>query len=362
MCSDLERWVAAIGAMLVATCVAHAAPLTDPIDRPALASPRATNAFLTNVTRAGDRLVAVGERGIVLLSDDAGRSWRQATVPVSVTLTAVQFATRTQGWAVGHSGVVLHSDDAGESWVRQLDGKAAAQLALDATKAIDDANPAVKKAMEAMRQLVEDGPDKPFLDLFFADAAHGYVVGAYGLAFATNDGGKTWRSLINRIDNAKGLHIYAVRGAGNALYLVGEQGLFIRSRDAGETFERIETPYRGTYFALALPSADEIVLAGLKGNAYWSSDQGATWQQSQVPVPVSFVSVMEARDGTLVFVNQAGKLLASNDRGHSLSPLATPPTPPLAAIVDAGDRTLVAVGMLGATRVTMPEKNAETPR
>lgn len=361
MRSSLGRW-ATIGALLLAMYPAYAAPLADPIDRPALASPRAADSFLTNVTRAGDRLVAVGERGIVLLSDDAGRSWRQARVPVSVTLTAVQFPTPQQGWAVGHSGVVLHSDDGGESWVRQLDGKSAAQLALDVAQAMDDANPAAKKVLEAAKQLVEDGPDKPFLDLYFADAAHGYVVGAYGLAFATEDGGKTWRSLIDRIDNARALHVYAIRGAGDALYLAGEQGLFVRSRDAGKTFERVETPYRGTYFALAVPTANEVVLAGLKGNAYWSADQGSTWRQSQVPVPVSFVAVTQARDGTLVFVNQAGKLFASRDQGHTLSQLATPATPPLAALADAGDGGLVAVGMLGAMRVPMPARNAETPR
>jgi hypothetical protein len=38
-----------------------------------------------------------------------GRQWRQASVPVSVTLTAVSFATPQLGWAVGHAGVVLHT-------------------------------------------------------------------------------------------------------------------------------------------------------------------------------------------------------------------------------------------------------------
>jgi hypothetical protein len=33
--------------------------------------------------------------------------------------------------------------------------------------------------------LVQDGPDKPFLGLHFADAKRGWVVGAYGLALAT---------------------------------------------------------------------------------------------------------------------------------------------------------------------------------
>ncbi|MCX7168911.1 MAG: glycosyl hydrolase, partial [Proteobacteria bacterium] len=42
----------------------------------------ATVSVLAAVARAGNRLVAVGERGIVLLSDDNGVTLRQAKVPV----------------------------------------------------------------------------------------------------------------------------------------------------------------------------------------------------------------------------------------------------------------------------------------
>ena len=83
---------------------------------PAVKSPRATGSVLLDVTRAGQRLVAVGERGHVLYSDDNGQNWQQGAVPVSVTLTAVHFPGAQKGWAVGHDGVVLHSQDGGENW------------------------------------------------------------------------------------------------------------------------------------------------------------------------------------------------------------------------------------------------------
>src|SRR4029079_5611384 len=79
--------------------------------------------LLNGLARAGQRIVAVGQRGHVLYSDDAGKSWKQATVPVSSDLVAVPFPDATHGWAVGHDGVVLHTDDAGVTWTRQLDGR-----------------------------------------------------------------------------------------------------------------------------------------------------------------------------------------------------------------------------------------------
>ena len=65
---------------------------------------------------AGSRLVVVGERGHVLLSDDNGASWAQASVPVRVLLTAVHMRGERTGWAVGHDATILRTRDDGETW------------------------------------------------------------------------------------------------------------------------------------------------------------------------------------------------------------------------------------------------------
>src|SRR5205807_3119559 len=109
-----------------------------PLRQPAGMTARAARALLTRVVRAGDRLVAIGERGLVVLSDDGGRQWRQARVPVSVTLTSASFADGRQGWIAGHSGVVLHTTDGGESWAIQTDGVALAKAALAQAQGLPD--------------------------------------------------------------------------------------------------------------------------------------------------------------------------------------------------------------------------------
>ena len=61
----------------------------DPLDTPAMSTLKAHKSLLLDVTNAGERLVAVGERGHIIFSNDEGRTWRQATTPVLTTLTAV---------------------------------------------------------------------------------------------------------------------------------------------------------------------------------------------------------------------------------------------------------------------------------
>ena len=255
---------------------------------PAVQSPKALGAATLAVTRAGKRLVAVGERGTVLLSGDAGAHWRQAPVPVQVTLTSVRFIDERTGWAAGHLGVILRSDDGGQTWAKQLDGVQAAQAVAN-TVAQGDA-----PAQRAAQHFAEEGPDKPFFDIDFSDAQHGFAVGAYNLAFATTDGGKTWTPALGRLPNPKSLHLYGVRHSKlekGKVFVVGEQGLLLKSADGGASFSALASPYKGSLFGLLAARSGTLIAYGLRGNALRSADQGT----SVVPLPAATVWEGELR-------------------------------------------------------------------
>lgn len=345
------RRTAMLAALACSCVVADAAPsaVSGVLERPAARIERLHSRAYLALARAGERIVAVGERGVIALSDDGGRKWRQANCPVSVTLTGVAFADAQNGWAIGHSGVILHTVDGGQNWTMQLDGVRAARLVEASTRASGDAaGPLTKVAA----QLVADGPDKPFLDLQFRNAQHGIVTGAYGLIFATADGGKSWQSLMHALPNPRGLHLYAVRMAGDTVWVAGEQGFLALSRDGGRSFARIETPYRGSYFAMQ-PTPSGMVLAGLKGNAFRIDNNASDFHRLEGAPPVSFSAAAALRDGRLAFANQAGQIMLSSDEGRSVSLHTAPPAGPLSALLEADDRSLIAAGMGGLARITM---------
>ena len=339
-----------LSACLLAACCAVPAALAgngpDTLAQPAVHGPQALRAVLQDVARAGERLVAVGERGVVLLSDDNGATWRQATaVPVSVGLTAVQFIDAQQGWAIGHAGVVLHSEDGGEHWAVQLDGRRAADLEQQAAGASGDA-----ARIAAAQRLVADGADKPLLALSFADARHGLVVGAYGLALSTADGGRSWQSAMERLPNRRGLHLYALARHGSDLYVAGEQGLLLRSRDDGAHFDALQSPYDGSYFAAAVLPGGRLLLGGLRGTLYASDDAGESFQPLANPIPASVNGIRVAGD-QLLLANQAGMLLRSDLAHFAAQPLPVSDGLPLTAVTVTADGALIAVGMAGARRL-----------
>ncbi len=352
--------VALIGVLGISVKFVRASGVLNPLDRPALKVENPDQCFLLDITQAGKRLVAVGERGLVALSDDMGESWRQAKdVPTSVTLTRVQFLSPISGWAVGHAGVVLHSRDGGETWIRKLDGIVAANLALKAAQeAVKTKGPEDESAAGELRNaelLVADGADKPFLDLYFKNDRTGFVIGAYGMIFHTMDAGQTWKPWMDRVDNPGGSHLYCILSVGEEFYLAGEFGLFFRFIEGGRRFERVETPYDGSYFTMVADVLGGIVMAGLRGNAYRTVDKGETFTPVRVPVSISFSASARLMDESLIFANQGGFLLQSLDEGKSLKLMKHIRLPPVAAILVLGDETILTAGVKGVSRITLKE-------
>lgn len=207
---------------------------------PAIAAPEAIRHLLLDVTRAGERLVAVGARGHVLRSDDGGERWQQSSVPVRSALTAVSFVDAEHGWAVGHDATILATADGGRSWqVQHRDPES----------------------------------DVPLLDVLFVDARRGWAVGNFGLFLETRDGGATWTPVDAPViaDDELTLHAITRLGSGDLL-IAGERGRIVRSRDGGRTWKRYRSPDRLTLFGVSPWGGRGALICGLRGRAWWRAD------------------------------------------------------------------------------------------
>lgn len=256
--------------------------------RPAAQSANATRSMILDATRAGDRLVAVGERGVVLLSDDGGKQWRQAaSVPVAATLTGVSFADAKQGWAVGHWGVVLHTSDGGENWSRQR---------------------------------LDTGEDRPLFSVHFLDASHGIAVGLWSLMLETRDGGQNWDEVTlpappgESQADANLMRIFG--GPQGVLYVAGERGTLLRSANGGQSWDYRPTGYRGSFWSGLALEDGSVLLAGLRGNVYRSGDEGAHWSKVE-GTPFSSITDLVLAGGKVVAVGLDGVTLESSDQGRS---------------------------------------------
>jgi photosystem II stability/assembly factor-like uncharacterized protein len=364
------------GALVLSLCAAVVASepprstgQAKPIDlltQPAPATVHGARKLLTDIAQAGNRLVAVGEAGLALFSDDEGKTWRQAPTPTSVMLTSVSFATDKAGWAVGHDGVILATRDGGNTWQRQLDGRQADPLILTAAKAqldklppgnAEDPSPQrlqAEDAVAAAEAAIAAGPSRPLLAVRFFDADRGVAAGAFGQLFQTTDGGKQWAYIGNRLDNPEGLHLNGLTLTRDGQILIAaENGTVFASPDQGRTWTRSATGYNGyLYGVLALPGSG-LTAYGFNGHVFRSVDGGTNWKPVNSHSARAIVAA-EAIPGGALLLNEEGQVLVSRDEGVTFKPLGQRlPVKRLSSVALLKHNALVTVGLGGVAVHTL---------
>jgi photosystem II stability/assembly factor-like uncharacterized protein len=301
-------WMATCFLALTAPAHAQDAGATTPPRGKTVVAIKADHIILIDITRAGDRLVAVGERGFAMLSDDAGKTWRSRETPVTRTLTGVAFKDARVGVAVGHGGSFVRTEDSGDSWTEVK---------------VAEAEP------ESLLGVVNLGGD------------HFAAYGAFGMYFDSTDAGKTWtRVTVESEDFDR--HISQVISISSSLLMVAESGTLARSGDGGATWTAMTSPYVGSYFG-ALATSDGAVLAfGMRGNVWRTTDLGATWQKLDLNTTASLNGGRVLSDGRILLVGNNGLLVLSKDGGQTLELHWAPGGRGYSAVAEAGGQIILA--------------------
>lgn len=291
-------------------------------DGPARTRALALRGVCLDVIQAGQRLVAVGERGHVLLSDDRGRQWRQAaSVPTRTTLTAAHATDSRTLWAVGHGGVILKSVDGGENWsVRS--GKA--------------------------------GGNDVLLSVRVEPDGRGLAIGGFGVALATTDGGKAWKavSLLKGDVGEKHLNRIFVSAQGTWL-IAAESGHMLRSTDRGTSWTAVKTPYVGSLWAGAALSDDVLVVCGMRGNVVRSTDDGRSWTHKTIAQAGSLCAVAELGDKRAVLVGVDGTLVTAAPGAETFAFRRLEDRATLTGVIPLTTRDVVVASTAGVRIVTL---------
>ena len=275
--------------------------------------------LLVDAERFGSRIVAVGDRGYIVFSDDQGKSWKRAKAPPGPLLTALDFLNDQVGLAVGHDSVILATGDRGETW---------------------------KQVFSAPAE------QRPLLDVIFLTRETAIAIGAYGAYYESADGGKSWnpRKIV-----ADDKHLNAILdvGAGH-LVILGEAGTLLVSPDGGKSWAAVASPYKGSFFGGLVANDGTVVAFGMRGRIYRSADKGKTWNPVDNPSVATLMGGDKLPDGALVVAGAAGTALVSRDNGQTFVPLATGSTRAFSKAILGGPNLVLLLGESGAREVALP--------
>lgn len=304
---------------------------------------------------ANGRLLTVGERGHVLVSDDQGDSWRQIlNIPTRAALTKAT-AVGDQVWAAGHDTTIINSQDNGETWSIQF----------------------------------EDVGGDPLMDISFGTDGYGLAVGAYGLFMVSDDGGENWSQeimadLVIRDEAIEDQESLADEDADfddggfldqsdmadfedldveyhlNSLLRLDEQRMVIAaeagrgyySEDNGENWRLFRLPYDGSMFGvIRSESNDCMVTFGLRGNIFQSCDGINGWQAVDSGVSAGIFDGAYDATGDLWLIGANGTLLRQ-PRGGALRAVSLDTGDDYNGLLFSGER-LILIGESGVESMSL---------
>lgn len=227
--------------------------------------------------------IAVGDAGLVVVSDDGGSTWaRQGVRPTDLALLTV---TRKDGQCLagGQSGLILRSSDC-TSWHKADSGTEERILSMDMNR----------------HQLA-------------------YAVGAFGTMLRSDDGGATWSAVAipweQVLDDIAEPHLYAVKVLESGDVLVaGEFELVLRIDARGEW--KVLRKGKRSLFNLAMTDDGVIYTVGQEGVILRSEDRGESWRELKSGTSAILTSIW-ADDHRHVVVSGINTLLASRDGGKT---------------------------------------------
>lgn len=279
----------------------------------------ARSLLLDGVVRSDGAIVAVGERGVILLSADRGESWRALPSPATNALTGVSFADASLGWVCGHGGTLLATRDGGRHWERNLPNESSETV---------------------------------FLDVAAVGPQVVVAVGAFGVIRVTRDGGRTWEEATSPAGDRHLNRIIA--DSRGTLWAVGEAGLVLRSHDQGLHWESVHVRDDAPSLYGLLPFRDgELLVHGLRGHA-WRVTEGREAVEVSIDAPVMLAASCRLDDGSILLAGAARWFFVSRDGGLTFTRLSLPLTTAVAELLPLPEGRVLALGEAGASLLRIP--------
>lgn len=298
----------------------------------------------SNLVRADD----LGQWGY---SAPGGESWTAASAPSTATLTAVDFAGASSGWAVGEGGAIAHTDDGGATWAAQSAPTTAALNSVTFT----DANTGLAVGEGGALIRTTDGGEhwaphsqpatETLRSLDFWEGRTGFAVGEGGAVVYSADGGASW----NPQSSHTTATLRAVRmGDYKTAWAVGASGTIVHTTTGGAAWVLRSSGTTATLNSIDAFNARVAWAVGEGGTILRTNDCGVSWTRQSSPTSATLTSVRFTDISNGWVVGEGGTVLRTANGGATWNAQTPPCTSTLLSAEFADAHTGWAVGSSGA--------------
>jgi photosystem II stability/assembly factor-like uncharacterized protein len=260
---------------------------------------------------SASKIVAVGDNGVILESNDFGTTWQQQEQSLTTRhLRGVFFVDPSIGFVVGKSRTILRTTNGGEDWT-------------------------LVPPPEILPGLNYD-----ILSVHFTDYYNGVAVGStvggnayaggFGIIIRTTDGGQTWigsslpwdsRALydVDFSNSAQGLGVGGTYSTWSPSPDYTFWGELLRTTDGGVTWSRgnIAANWLHAVWGVAYLDQNSALAVGNANTIGKTTDSGQTWSSPNPELDVHFSHISFPNESRGIIVGCGGLVRTTDDGGQT---------------------------------------------
>jgi len=262
---------------------------------------------------------AVGSYGVILHTEDGGRTWTKQNSGTEYDLCSVTFVNELSGWAAGKFGTILHTEDGGRSWTRQARGIFGYLCSVTFVNeksgwAVADDGLVVRtedggRSWNKQASMSFDGVSR-YCSVTFVNEKSGWVVADDGLVVHSEDGGRSWNKQSSGFDGRLYSTAFLDTQSG---WAVGSWGTILHTEDGGRSWNKQARvsfdSFAGMLHSVTFMNPKTGWAVGSDGTIVHTEDGGRNWTQQSSGVGENLLSVMVANVRSGWAVGERGTIL-----------------------------------------------------
>lgn len=223
-----------------------------------------------------------GFNGLILKTEDGGKTWQKSTFDSGVNFFSVRFITPFKGFITGDNGTIIYTEDGGKNWnfLKTYSKESVFDIYFLSDKQtgfMAGSHGTIMKSINGGKSWYQvNTPTKELLySIGFRDDRNGFAVGWNGTMLKTTNAGISWRLMDKITDNY--LRDITFIDVFNG-FISGGGGIVLRTTNGGENWTEVPSNTLSGLYSIHFVDYKDGLILGSRGEILVTNDSGANWK------------------------------------------------------------------------------------